>query len=80
MDKLNYGVWLMSMIFIIMPFSFVGILLLVEDEARRKKLFIVGGLVGSCIFALLFFKYMNIEFVYGRELLDIWHANNPAVK
>ena len=70
----------MSMIFIIMPFSFVGILVLVEDEARRKKLFIVGGLVGSCIFALLLFKYMNLEFVYGRELLDIWHANNPAVK
>jgi len=75
MHEVNYIFW-MIIITVMAPVYFTGALVVIEDEDIRKKFMIWGATIGLISFATLLYLQMNIEFIYGKELLDYWHALN----
>ena len=78
MNDINYVFWIVIMFCVVGPFYLVGGAVLIEDDMTRKKAFILGGIIWSIIITALFYLQMNIEVVYGKELIDYWHASNPS--
>ena len=75
MNEVNYIFW-MIIIGVAAPIYLTGALVVIEDEDVRKKFILWGAAIGLISFAILFYLQMNVEFIYGKELLDYWHALN----
>lgn len=77
MNEVNYVFWIIMLIFVFAPLYLVGASIIIDDNDTRKYVLISGGVCGCVWFTILFYMQMNIEFIYGKELLDYWYATNP---
>lgn len=59
------------------PFVLVGIQFAVFEEKKRRR--ITNWYNAACfiLVAVLFYLHMQTEVIYGKSLLDAWHAQNP---
>lgn len=71
----NYLGWLIILLGSY-PFLLVAINICTYEPMRRKVNIWFNML---CILLVIFLlvMHMNIDIVYGKELLDAWYSNNP---
>ncbi|MCP4324148.1 MAG: hypothetical protein GY951_11485 [Psychromonas sp.] len=80
MNNINYIFWIIVLVCAVLPFYLAGAYIIIEDEDKRKKFIWWGLFYGTLVFAYFMYKQMNVEFIYGKELLDYWFSQNAAVK
>lgn len=59
------------------PFILISINIFTYDTVRAKATFWLN-VTCSLLAMLLLFMHMNIEIVYGKELLDAWHSQHAV--
>ncbi|MDO6500432.1 hypothetical protein [Photobacterium sanguinicancri] len=59
------------------PFILISINIFTYDTVRAKATFWLN-VTCSLLAMLLLFMHMNIEIVYGKELLDAWHSQHEV--
>ncbi len=80
MNNINYIFWIIVLVCAVLPFYLDGAYIIIEDEDKRKKFICWGLFYGTLTFSYFMYKQMNVEFIYGKELLDYWFSQNAAVK
>ncbi|MDD9155610.1 hypothetical protein PVK64_05360 [Aliivibrio sp. S4TY2] len=71
----SYLGWLFLLL-IIYPFALVVINIVCYEPSRKKATF-GFNIICLLLAAFLLAMHMNIEIIYGKELLDAWYSANP---
>jgi len=80
MNNINYIFWMIVLVCAVAPLYLAGAFIIIEDEDKRKKFLWWGFFYGALFFAYFLYKQMNVEFIYGKELLDYWFSQNRELK
>ncbi|MGF1903371.1 hypothetical protein [Aliivibrio sifiae] len=72
----GYLGWLFLLL-IIYPFALV-VINITCYEATRKKVTFWFNITCFLLAAFLLVMHMNIEIIYGKDLLDAWYSANPS--
>ncbi|GLR74607.1 hypothetical protein [Aliivibrio sifiae] len=72
----GYLGWLFLLL-IIYPFALVVINIACYEVARKKVTFWFN-ITCFLLAAFLLVMHMNIEIIYGKDLLDAWYSANPS--
>lgn len=59
------------------PFVLVFISIVIYEPIYRGKVTIWFSIICALLAITLLVLHMNIEIIYGKELLDAWYHNNP---
>jgi len=77
MNQREYVVAICLIVYLLIPFYIVAVSVLVGDQRLAKKCIFWGAGLASVTAALFFYQMMNIEVIYGKDLLDAWHQAQP---
>ena len=80
MNDVNYIFWMIVLVCAVAPVYLAGACIIIEDEDKRKKIICWGLFYGTLFFAYCIYKQMNIEFIYGKGLLDYWFSQDTDLK
>jgi len=73
MNETDYGIAMAFIAFVFAPLYLASVLVLVEDKDTCAKCIMWGLGFASLTVMILFWQMLNMEVVYGKELLDRWH-------
>ncbi|SMY32202.1 hypothetical protein PMAL9190_00407 [Photobacterium malacitanum] len=71
---------LFLLLVLVYPFAMLAINFVIYEQSRRNKIAIWFSVICVLVAILLLVLHMNIEIIYGKELLDAWRLQNPQLK
>ncbi len=80
MNNINYIFWMLVLVCAVAPLYLTVAVIIIEDDDKRKKVLWWGLFYGTLFFSYFLYKQMNIEFIYGKEMLDYWFSQNADMK
>ena len=75
MNETDYAICMAFIAFVLAPLYLASVLVLIEDKELCSKFILWGVGLASLSVATLFWQMLNMEVVYGKELLEQWYRS-----
>ena len=76
MNETDYAICMSFIAFVFSPLYLASVLVLVEDKDNCTKCIMWGLGLASLFIVFLFYQMLNMEVIYGQELLDDWYKRH----